>query len=1248
MDEEQIEAISRALRSDEYRSRGIKLISKVEPLSKELADAWADDVAFALRDESSAYTQYQLLEQLSRIARRSPRSVVPIVPVIVSHVADGLENTGSDDPDGNAKVRYGTTILRAVVDGTGPEEGTFDVKRTDVDAFFQWGGSEHRSLAYRLLGRSASPDSVSELVHDVSYEFEGVIDARRAALEDAGRLVLASTKGQGPLSSADTVVSFAKLYAHESLEPDVEVRQHVVDLLFEALADARSDERADLLTAVERLSRTDPDFAKSITRRACEYAGGDYLQQDDGWHVLQRVAEGAPEVIADRSEWLASEASPDGAYSIRALEVVSTVADRLSTVPPVLAETAIRALDSGDKHVVIAAIDAIVSMGIHPPPPKLAELDDGNTDVAKAASDARRRLSKMGGTESSHITDALRDDPRIGFFAEDGESDLYLKRRTDGGIWEDLSLGDVRRGVVEETVQAVERGENVPVVLPYYRPHDVVLVGVVLELADPGVNRQIGLYTPGSRTQWGMKGQVREELARFGLSDVSGDVVSATPIPDVVPHAYVWEGEVREDSDGTAPGRFVVCKQLHDFEEVGDLDIAVLNMTARTREDTAARIQDVEESHPDATLVNAYSYYTKNEIEGRPPYGPPTGLEDASTLPSVATLDPVVERGPLPAQTRSGRDTDDANTEESASASTLTERAWTGGDDDVRALATPATVKIDHVEADDVSTLLDQVFEQSAELRGVDDGGAGGLIFSRQLFFERLPVPTADFDEWVRERYYDGERFLPPIIQERIDDVENLANSIEQLQAVRPLNKSAQILERIDERLRDQNPLFDRLSHYVRGALETGRRLLVFSESVKHAEVLRYSLEEHDVVSREELESGPVSVVSPDTARDVGPHDTLLVFGALHQENAGFYVHPRVSETVVLTYDRAWSSMVERQASEFVETLNDVVGGSDYAPYPDPQVVGDVEPETEEIPESASAAESVPPATERSGERESSGGASRSQTGSKSKAEILEDAMDSMSTREYREESGRYEREVRHYLVKTGDGEMFDLTNHDTVLRQRTTGGRKQYHWVGPDRLTSGDTFVTIPDEIQEEIWRDQLRDFYKDEVNADEAVDRLKEWVDALNEAWVRVEEELSTGVLPTQKAVHGEIYQRLTEANDSFDRAPGTLKDWFDSVREADGPVDLVEDPSLTIGPRSFRDIQAVGRTFGFATLVDDAKEIEAAMEGLRTINRQQGRELHTEIREQMNTGIDNRIANAARRHVVRDIEEVDEESE
>jgi hypothetical protein len=570
------------------------------------------------------------------------------------------------------------------------------------------------------------------------------------------------------------------------------------------------------------------------------------------------------------------------------------------------------------------------------------------------------------------------------------------------------------------------------------------------------------------------------------------------------------------------------------------------------------------------------------------------------------------------------------------------------GDDDVRALATLASIKIDHVKAERVSALLDQVFEESASLRGVDDGGAGGMIFSRQLFFERLPVPSEDFDEWIRERYYEGERFVPPMIQERIEDVEQRAGSVENLQAVRPLNRSVQIFQKIARRLEDQNPMFDTLREYVEDAREDDQQLAIFSESPKHAEILQYSLLKRGVVTQNELDSGTISVVSPDEARGIEPKDVLVVCGALHKENAGFYLLPRVAETVVLTYDRTWATMVERHAREFVDTLNGVVAGSDYSPYAYPELSGDTEPEpvTEEEAPSAAASEADIPS--QGSDAHSSPSRSTTSPRSKSKADILADAMESVSAREYREESGRYDREVRHYVVETTVGEDLKLTNHDRILRERTSNDDVEYHWVSPEALTDGDVVVTIPDKLETELWREQLRDLYEEEIDADHAINRLEDWYGAIGDIWQRVADELSTDGVTTDSKVHGVIYDRTKESNDDFDRTRATVRTWFDSVLEAEGPIDLVEDPSLTIGPRSYLDIEAIGRAFEYELLVSDAKEIEAAMEGLRTINRQQGHELHDTIRKQMNANRSTRVSKAASHHTVEKIEEVNEETD
>jgi hypothetical protein len=154
-----------------------------------------------------------------------------------------------------------------------------------------------------------------------------------------------------------------------------------------------------------------------------------------------------------------------------------------------------------------------------------------------------------------------------------------------------VRLGDFREGIVKTVIERINRGENVPVVYPYYEPRDIVPLVIALTLEHASENLQIGLHSPGSQTQWGMKGELREELGRYGLSDVPGEVISATPIPEVVPDAYVSGGEVKDNSDGQGPGRIILSKDIPELESIPNLDLILLNATARSRindEDTVS------------------------------------------------------------------------------------------------------------------------------------------------------------------------------------------------------------------------------------------------------------------------------------------------------------------------------------------------------------------------------------------------------------------------------------------------------------------------------------------------------------------------------------------------------------------------------------------------------------------------------------------------------------------------------------
>jgi hypothetical protein len=202
--------------------------------------------------------------------------------------------------------------------------------------------------------------------------------------------------------------------------------------------------------------------------------------------------------------------------------------------------------------------------------------------------------------------------------------------------------------------------------------------------------------------------------------------------------------------------------------------------------------------------------------------------------------------------------------------------------------------------------------------------------------------------------------------------------------------------------------------------------------------------------------------------------------------------------------------------------------------------------------------------------------------------------------------------------------------------------GKVEHHWVSPEALTAGDSIVTIPSEVKTQLWQEGLKQLYENDLEADEALERLGQWYDSIEAIWNRVREGNRVTGDDSTWGIHATIYDTINQEVPEFNRERSTVRSWFDSVLEADTAIDLVEDPSLTIGPRFYEDIESIGRAFNYDLLITDAREIEASMEGLRTINRRQGHKLREKIRDQMNTHRSNRVLNAAERHEVAAIRE------
>lgn len=1227
------ERLSEQLRSEDGRLEALQAIGAIEPVSREAAEALTDDIADALECETNAYTILQLLEQLRRFSAQHPATTAPAMEAVTRLVGEALKGLQGDDPAQNRRISKGTTILESIVEASDPERTVLEMDYEDIEPFIEHGNPEHRTLGYRLLGRTATREAIRILLQDFSHEIDRVTRAAEEGLAEARELAELSLADGGPVRRLDAIGAFAELYAEGEVEPSAAQLETIQRGIFELSGSAAGEDHQSLLTTVQTLCKCDTNLAGEIVAQAMETLRTNPGRLREMWELLGAAAEGRPPAVLDRADTLAKELTDvDPGALGPALDTIRIAAEGVSSVPASLARQVLGLSDHGDDDIALRAVEAVGAMGFYPVPERIEELAaGGGSRLAMQAADARDRLRNEVDRTPQFVRTLGRGGRTVGMFAGDA-GDVHLKRRTEDGLWDDVDDGHLVEGIVGAVVERLERDENVPVVYPHHDPRELVLLAIAVTLGSPEQDRQVGVYSPGSRSHWGNKGEIRSLLREYGLSETADTVIRATPVPDVVTEAYVGGDGVTDNSDGEGPGRIVLSKRIAELTEVPDLDITVVNSISKAGIDLREELAGLEEAHPETTIVSAYSYYTENETKGRPRYGPPLGLESVLTVPGADVIDSVLDSAPDAAQgeLRRHRGLQDgmAGPEDGH---------WHLADEDLRSFGRPATVRIDHVDPGEIEELLDAIFEQSASLFEVEDAGAGGLIFSRQMFFERLPIPPEDFDDWVRARYAEGDRFVPPLIRERIGDVERKAGVVENLQAVQPLNKAEALLDRLRDELDRRNPLFERLKEHIDEAKEQGSRLAIFRAGVKQARMLEDVLVDRGLVTQEELESGAISVVSATDARRMDPHDTLLIFGNLHPENAAFYVHPRVERTVVVTYNRLWVGSIGRHADEFVELLNATVGDQGFEPYPEPELVGDTETETEkEVEEerpidtsAAVSAEDGPPSE-------------------KSRAQIIADAMESASIAGYGEEAARYDRDVRYYLLETDDGERYIRTTDDRILRERSTADGTELHWTGPESLTEGDTVVAIPAEVREELWRSHLDSVYDDDgANAGAALENLQRWFDAIGQIWQAEQEALGGIGTVSEGAVYNHLHERLDEI-DGFARTRGTVRTWFESIREADRPMDLVLNPALVIGPRFHKDIEAVGRAFGYEDLVSDAQTIERAMEGLRTMNRQEGHRYRESIREEVAAAGQTRAAEAATYHTLTEIREADSPSD
>lgn len=1174
-EDQRVEYVESLLRSDDMteQTKGLKLAGEGNALSSDrLADlvpALADCAA-----DSNPYIKGRASTVLRKLVSTYPERVAPAV-------VDVLETLPFDD-DTVAPV---IGSLREEVRNSPDVASSVDVD--SATSLLSSDCPEARDVGFTILGSSPDPDAVDELAR---WTDVGVPRVERAAREALKRLAERSTER---LAGDD--VERAAESLRRSTKVDPEVSQPHLD---------------DVLSTFKR--RPNEAFEPLLSQLLVD-------DSDDRSRVL------------DRLEGLVLPADPTEADAQTSAEVALRVLVGFGyTGLPTdeLFETYIEWSDADDSEVSQHVCRQLTTLSDHSPDDLRSYYSDLATLVASAedsvgeravtlyqeAADSPRDFLTVGVPALAHETDRL---------AIDVLSDVLdvLAKRPEDETPERVECTPAVRLTLDDLASRFESGRNVPVVWPAYAPEVSVLLSLTLALEHVDEDFTVGLFSPGSRTQWGLKGQVRTEYDEYGLQLPGGFV----PLSDFLPRGSVRGDEVVADDgeDGTEPA-VVVSKKADELPLLAEQDCVVVQYCSRAKVDHREATDELLQDSSSCPVATAYSLYTKHETNGYPRYGPPVGLEETESLPSTRALETAVE-------------------EDNPSTSS---RPLTPFEREVSSLADETEIEVREVRADEHDALLrdlEAAYEASRDLRDDRMPAPANKVFSLHLFFERLPLPTTVYDEGIRERHRQGgpARYIPNTVDRRVRNLERYGGNVDEREAIERVFDAVERLDRVADRLRDTNPIFDEIVEIVDDAEQAGDRVAVYAPSKTIRGVLERAIE--DALPR--LSEQTLSVVTKDSVRSIDDHDRLVFAGPQRPQEAGFYVHPRVDDVVVLTFDVEWASMIREHAEEYVQRLDESLGepGNDLFATPTVTQVAPADDETAESGEGGEEEAGVSFAEVRPGADMDGAPSDRPDVPSGRRdspraadSAGLREAFEAAVTSEFSESGGNYDSTERvNYDVVTEDEETVQLSSEDRVF-VKTGSLDGSYRWESPQRLEAGDEIEVLDSSVERELWASHLRETYSDELDGVDALATLELWDDALDETVEDWADRMGRDLYDPE--VLNAIAEVLREAG--CDRNPGTIRGWFRSALDAPSPTELARNPRLTIGPRDVDDVRLVGEAFDRPELVENARRIEAAMQAIRHVNRMEGRDFRSELLSQMNSDAPTEVKRGTTRHVVDEV--------
>lgn len=520
------------------------------------------------------------------------------------------------------------------------------------------------------------------------------------------------------------------------------------------------------------------------------------------------------------------------------------------------------------------------------------------------------------------------------------EADLGLKRLMTTGEWEKPKIGKLEESILPNTVELVEDGRSHSILNPGYDP-DFALRIAIEQLYHAEPEHHVALLTPGTSVHWGQKGELRDSYRGYGLAVDEGEKETAVPIDQIFAHSYIHDGEMKTSSESLLGKRLVLTKKSDELSAIDNLAVIVVNYTSRKPGPDEETIEEIRDRCPETPIVSIASLYTKNEGEGVPRYGPPNFLEEQEILPRTADIERLGEKfDPQVGRTTVGVNDESFN---SAPTGSPTPPSTT----DLLGLLRKPQVEVESVESGDMARWFEMATEHFEDL--LDNGieQAGYKIYSVAMFFERLPVVPQRYNDWIRERYAEGERYLPETTDGILEDLESYGGQVQDLQAPGSIFGAMKAFREIEGELRNESPMFERLCEEIRDAVDGGYRIGIFCPRKSWIHVLRNAILERgfedDVIGKN------VVLLDCDTIRDTPPCRRLLFTGPQRPQYAGFYLHPRVKETVIYTYDGRWNRTVRKHTKRYVEQLNQATSESTGEPFPLPEVQSNEPTETDPV-----------------------------------------------------------------------------------------------------------------------------------------------------------------------------------------------------------------------------------------------------------------------------------------------------------